>query len=111
VVDPTIVKAVETYLGAVRRAGIAASRAVLFGSYVRGTAGPESDVDILVVAPEFDGALDQGYVDTLWMLRIRTDSRIEPFPVGERQWREDKASAIIEVARREGQEILAPSGV
>jgi predicted nucleotidyltransferase len=110
VVDPTIVKAIETYLTLVRRAGIAASRAVLFGSYVRGTAVPESDVDILVVAPEFDGPPDQRYVNTLWMLRTRTDSRIEPFPVGERQWQEDEVSSIIEVARREGQEILAPSG-
>jgi len=109
-VDPTIVKAVKMYLAAVRREGIAASRAVLFGSCVRGTAGPESDVDILVVAPEFDGPPDQRHVDTLWMLRTRTDSRIEPFAVGERQWQEDESSGIIEVARREGQEILAPSG-
>jgi hypothetical protein len=35
----------------------------------------------------------------------RTDTRIEPIACGERQWVEDDASAIIEIARREGQRI------
>jgi hypothetical protein len=41
----------------------------------------------------------------LWALRATTDSRIEPFAVGERQWREGVVSVIIEMARREGLEI------
>jgi hypothetical protein len=32
----------------------------------------------------------------------RTDSRIEPVPVGQRQYEEDDSSAILEIARREG---------
>ncbi|MFB3904047.1 MAG: nucleotidyltransferase domain-containing protein [Acidobacteriota bacterium] len=85
-----------------------ASRAVLFGSYARGEAGPDSDVDILVVAPEFDQPCDQSRIDLLWRLRAQTDSRIEPIAVGERQWLLDDTSTIIEVARREGHEIPAP---
>jgi len=42
----------------------------------------------------------------LWRIAARTDSRIEPIPVGERQYQEDDSSAIIEIARREGQMIL-----
>ena len=34
-----------------------------------------------------------------------TDSRIEPIPVGERQFLTDDSRAIIEIARREGQVI------
>lgn len=105
--EPAIVRAVQDYLAALRRRGISATRSVLFGSCARGEAGPDSDVDILVIAPEFDGPPDWTYVDLLWALRSRTDSRIEPIPVGERQWREDQASAIIELARREGEEIPA----
>jgi hypothetical protein len=37
----------------------------------------------------------------------RTDSRIEPIPCGERQWQEDGATPIVEIARREGQQVLA----
>jgi hypothetical protein len=32
----------------------------------------------------------------------RTDSRIEPVAVGQRQFEEDDSSALIEIARREG---------
>ena len=109
-VEPAIVRTVQEYLVAVRRSGLDARRAVLFGYYARGDARPDSDVDTLrvVIAPEFDGPYDKSRIDLLWALRAQTDSRIEPVAVGERQWREDDASAIIEIARREGQEILLP---
>jgi predicted nucleotidyltransferase len=109
-VEPPIAKMIQSYLAAVRRSGIRVSQAVLFGSYARGDARPDSDVDTLrvVIAPEFDGPYDKSRIDLLWALRAQTDSRIEPVAVGERQWREDDASAIIEIARREGQEILLP---
>jgi len=106
-VEPAIVETVQTYLAAVRRAGLQAGRAVLFGSYARGENVPDSDIDILVIAPEFDAPSDRRQVDLLWEIRAQTDSRIEPIAVGERQWREDDASAIVEIARREGLEITA----
>jgi predicted nucleotidyltransferase len=96
------VRAVQGYLAAVRRSGIRAERAILFGSYARGDARPDSDVDVLIIAPEFDPPYDPRRVDLLWELRVRTDSRIEPIAVGERQWREDRSSPLIEIARREG---------
>jgi predicted nucleotidyltransferase len=107
--DAEVIRVVQQYLGAVRRAGLRASRAILFGSYARGTAQAESDIDLLVIAEEFDGAYDRALVDLLWELRAITDSRIEPLAVGERQWREDDDSMILEIARREGQEIVAPA--
>jgi predicted nucleotidyltransferase len=100
--ETSVVKAVEEYLAAVRYAGIRAERAVLFGSHARGDARLESDVDVLIIAPEFDEPYDPRRIDLLWELRIRTDSRIEPIAVGERQWREDRSSPLIEIARREG---------
>ncbi len=104
-VDPGIVKAVQHYLAAVRRSGLDARQAVLFGSHARGESHPDSDVDILVIAPEFDEPYDKSRVDLLWALRAQTDSRIEPIAVGERQWQSDHASVLIEIARREGQVI------
>ena len=62
-----------------------------------------------MIAPEFDGPYDKSRIDLLWTLRARTDSRIEPMAVGERQWREDQGGLILEMARREGQVIL-PTG-
>jgi predicted nucleotidyltransferase len=107
-VERTVLKAVQNYIEVVRQAGIHVDRAVLFGSHVRREALSDSDIDILVIAPEFDGTYDKKWIDLLWELRAKSDSRIEPIPVGKRQWQEDDASAIIEIARREGQEIPLP---
>lgn len=106
-VDPAIVTTVRDYLAAARRAGISVQRAVLFGSCARGENRADSDVDILVIAPEFNEPAGRARADVLWALRAKTDSRIEPFAVGERQWREDAVSVVIEMARREGLEISA----
>ncbi len=100
--EASVVRAVQGYLAAVRRSGIHTERGILFGSYARGDARPDSDVDVLIIAPEFDEPYDSRRIDLLWELRIRTDSRIEPIAVGERQWRDDRSSPLIEIARREG---------
>jgi len=42
-------------------------------------------------------------INPLWRIAARTDSRIEPISVGERQYQEDDSRAIIEIVRREGQ--------
>ena len=107
-VEHTILKVIQNYLDTVRHADIHVSRAILFGSHARGEAHPDSDIDILVIAPEFDEPYNKDLVDLLWELRARSDSRIEPIPVGERQWQEDDASAVIEIARQEGEEITLP---
>jgi hypothetical protein len=60
---------------------------------------------VVVVSPQFDGAIRRSDVDLLWRQAARTDSRIEPVACGERQWVEDDSSAIIEIARREGERI------
>ena len=78
---------------------------VVFGSQATGKADEWSDIDLLVVSPRFDGQRDRRDVDLLWRLAARVDSRIEPIPCGERQWHEDDSSAIIEIARREGEHI------
>jgi len=77
------------------------------GTCAPGENRTDSDVDILVIAPEFDEPAGRARADALWALRAKTDSRIGPFAVGEQQWREDAVSAIIEMARREGLEISA----
>ncbi len=38
-----------------------------------------------------------------WKANLIEDSRIEPIPVGEKQFAEDHTNMIIELARREGQ--------
>jgi uncharacterized protein len=101
-VDQGIILTVRRYLAAARAAGVDIRRAILFGSYARGTAGPWSDIDLVVIAPAFDHPPQTALVDRLWQLRAVTDARIEPIPCGEREWELEAARPILEVARREG---------
>lgn len=107
-VDKTIVKSVQEYLKYVKQQGIPVSYGVLFGSHAKNKAHEWSDIDVLVVSPHFDGNQTSDDYERLWMFAARTNKRIEPIPVGERQYKEDDSSLIIEVARREGQ-IIPPA--
>ena len=106
-VDPAVVTAVRHYLDVLRRDhALEICQGVVFGSYARADADQWSDIDLVVVAPRFDGGITRADVSLLWRVAARTDSRIEPIPCGERQWVQDQSSAILEIARREGQVIL-----
>lgn len=103
--EQSVLKAVNTYLDAVRAQGIAVERAVVFGSQAMGIAHALSDIDLLVVSPQFDAMKDRSGINLLWRLAARIDSRIEPIPCGSRQWQEDDLSAVIEIARLQGEQI------
>jgi predicted nucleotidyltransferase len=91
----------------VEDAGIPVSFAVLFGSQAFGNTHKWSDIDLLVVSPCFDGKRLREDIGALWYAAAQTDSRIEPIACGLQQWNDDTSSAIIEIARREGQRIQA----
>jgi len=70
----------QAFLEVARAAGYRVREAFLFGSTVRGTAGPDSDIDIALMldgmANSFDTQVD------LMKLRRSVDLRIEPHPFG-----------------------------
>lgn len=100
-VEETVIAAVKRYLADLPAFGIHARRAVLFGSFVRGQAGEYSDIDLVVIAPEFDGSREISLVKALWRATI-SDNRIEPIPCGEKEWETEQGRPILEIARREG---------
>ncbi len=100
-VEQTIIENVKRYLAALPEFGVHARRAVLFGSFARGEGKPESDIDLVVIAPEFDGRRDILLVKALWRATA-SDSRIEPIPCGEKEWESGDGRPILEIARREG---------
>jgi uncharacterized protein len=106
-VSQSIELAVRQYLKAATDAGINTRRAILFGSQVKGSADKWSDIDLIVIAPELEPPANRQLVIRLWELRATTDSRIEPIPCGEQEWKNDQARPILEIARQEGIEILA----
>ena len=106
--DDQLVASIRTYLEALRVRGVDVRFGVLFGSMAHDAAHAESDIDLVIVSPRFDGERRREDIGLLWRVAAAVDSRIEPIPCGEAQWREDDSSAIIEVARREGRRIALP---
>ena len=105
--EQSVLKAVTAYIEAVHNNGITVDHAVVFSSQVNGRAHTWSDIDLLVVSPQFDDMKDRSSINLLWRLATRIDSRIEPIPCGSRQWRDDDSVAIIEIARQQGELLLA----
>ena len=101
-VEETVRTVVQRYLTVLPSFGIHASRAVLFGSSARGDASDLSDIDLIVIAPEFDGPREVTLIETLWQVTASADNRIEPIPCGELEWENDQSRPILEIARCEG---------
>ncbi|MEA3364309.1 MAG: nucleotidyltransferase domain-containing protein [Candidatus Hydrogenedentes bacterium] len=79
-VDPEIVGIARHYLAVLPDYGVTGKKAVLFGSSARGEMREDSDIDLLVIAPEFDTRRDMEFVKQLWRARVRADYRLEPIP-------------------------------
>jgi predicted nucleotidyltransferase len=104
-VDESIVESVRRYLAELEKQAAPVRFGVVFGSQAQGTADQWSDIDLLVVSPRFDQQRNRDDINLLWRVAARMDSRIEPIPVGQQEYDEDDSSAIVEIARREGQVI------
>lgn len=104
-VDSSIIEIVKRYLRTLQAGGIHARSAVLFGSYARGEGGEWSDIDLVVIAPEFDGPRSLPLVERLWTLTNDADNRIEPIPCGEKEWETEGGRPILDIARQEGMRI------
>lgn len=105
--EKSVLISVKNYMAAIKDAGIPVEFCVVFGSQVKGQQHEWSDIDLLVVAPLFDDMTERTYLNVLWHLAAEVDSRIEPIPCGLQQWKHDNLSAIIEIARREGEVLSA----
>ena len=106
-VESTIMNALRRYIVALDSFGIHARRLILFGSFARGDANVWSDIDLVVIAPEFDGPRELTIVEKLWLATASADDRIEPIPCGEREWETEHGRPILDIARQEGIVITA----
>jgi len=101
-----VINIIRKYLDELAAKGIYISRCFLYGSYAKGTANENSDIDIMLISPLFDSDKEK-YMSAIWLSPIRTENRIEPLTIGEQRFLTDDMSPIIEVVRQEGIEIAA----
>ncbi len=100
--DKSVIDIISEYLAHLPGYGIHPSKAVLFGSYARGDADEWSDIDVLIIAPEFDTKYDMELVQQLWGATRTSDIRIEPIPCGQKEWEIEEGRPILDIARQEG---------
>ncbi len=88
----TIKSVIEQYLAVLKANGIRLMKAYLYGSYAKGTADKDSDIDIAVVSPD----LSENHFDNqmrLMRLTWEIDTRIEPHPFHPEEFSPDNPEA------------------
>ena len=104
-VNNRIIKIIKTYINELTKKGLTIKKVYLFGSYAKQTASKESDIDLLLISPQFDNNSDS-YAPIIWLSEFRTEYKIEPITVGEKRFNEDDVSPLLEIVRQEGVEII-----
>lgn len=99
----SVIQDIKKYIAVLRENGISVDKALLFGSWAKGTARDESDVDVALVSPFFTG---DRFMDRrkIVPLRRKINNNIEPMPFSP----EDFAAGgtLVEEIRRYGEEII-----
>lgn len=80
---------------------------ILFGSHARGDAGPDSDVDLLVVMPLLGSRLEKQLEIRLALRGIQIPKDIVVTTPEEFQWRKEIPGTIERPAAREGKVLYA----
>jgi len=103
-VSREVISKVREYLVDISASDLKITKVFIYGSQARGSAGAESDIDVVLVSPLFDSNTEQ-YLSTIWSSDIRMNYRIEPYPVGEKRFREDESSPLIASVKEEGMRV------
>ena len=82
------IKIVKKYVEELRRNGIKVTRAYLYGSYAYGKPHKYSDIDVVIVSPQFSGIR---FMDSYKIARLRrnVDLRISPLAYHPRNFKKD----------------------
>ena len=93
-----IIAIVRSYVQHLLNQGVPIDRAILFGSWAKGTARSDSDIDVGIVSSKF-GADE---IDELQYLLYQTrpiDNRIEPVPLSLHGFENDATPLILEMKK------------
>ncbi|MFH2046368.1 MAG: nucleotidyltransferase domain-containing protein [Pseudomonadota bacterium] len=94
------INSINRYIALLEQKGIKVSKVILFGSYAKGMAKPDSDIDIAVISSQFG----QDSINEMMFLRkvaLEIDSHIEPLPFSPQDL-EDRYSTLAQEIKRYG---------
>jgi len=99
-----VIELLKQYCLLLNISGIPVEKAFLYGSYSRGDATPDSDIDIMLVSQMFDADNADANIKA-WSYTRKIDTRIEPYTVGLQQFLNDEVSPLLQIVKQEGIEI------
>lgn len=103
-VESTVIKIIERFVGALERDGIKVDKVILYGSYNRGTQREDSDIDIAIISRDFGkDRVEEGM--RLFRIAGSIDPRIEPVPVSLESYEKDTWVPLIYEIRAKGVDV------
>ena len=96
-----VIELLKQYCLLLNISGIPVEKAFLYGSYSRGDATPDSDIDIMLVSQMFDADNADANIKA-WSYTRKIDTRIEPYTVGLQQFLNDEVSPLLQIVKQEG---------
>ncbi len=98
---------IKKYISELEKNGLTISRVFLYGSHAYGKPNTDSDIDLLIVSPQFDNMKRGEYSAKLWLATETVDYLIEPIGVGEKFFNSNKFSPLLDLVKTKGLEIAA----
>lgn len=97
---------IKKYITELKKNGIQISKIFLFGSYAYGKPSKDSDIDLLIVSPQFDDLRKDEFTSKLWLATEAVDFIIEPIGIGEKVFNKNNFSPLLDLIRKKGIEIV-----
>ncbi|MFZ3065281.1 MAG: nucleotidyltransferase domain-containing protein [Nitrospirota bacterium] len=101
-----LIKIIKRFAAALAEEGITVDKIILYGSYAKGKARPDSDIDVAVVSRDFGkDRTEEGML--LFRIAGEIDPRIEPVPISVESYKNDTWVPLIYEIRTKGIELKA----
>jgi len=100
-----IIALLKKYVDLLNTEGLSVRKAFLFGSYSAGNETSMSDIDVMIVSDKFDET-DDIAIGKMWRLTRKINTRIEPFLIGIKKFKEDNTSPLLSTIKLNGLEIV-----
>ena len=98
------IRVIKEFVHALKREGITIDRVILYGSYIKGTVRPDSDIDVAVISKDFGkDRVEEGMA--LYRIACKIDPRLEPVPFSTKMYEKDTWIPLIYEIREKGEEL------
>ena len=100
-----VIELLKKYIVLLNAEAISVDRALLFGSYSNDTATDSSDIDVMIVSDKYDET-DDLVIGKIWKLTRNISTRIKPYLIGLKRFKDDTSSPLVGMIKAEGVQIV-----